>query len=660
MTYRADVDGLRALAILPVMLFHGGVTGFSGGFVGVDVFFVISGYVIALSLFDDLERGRFSIWRFYAKRIRRIFPALFVTVAVTGVLAYWLLLPSFFLDFSKSLLAAAVFLSNIYFWQASGYFAADAVFRPLLHTWSLSVEEQFYLFMPLATFVIYRFLGRRWLLILLPAILASLALSAYATTTAPTANFFILPTRAWELLIGAALALGRLPPVRSRWLAEVLGFIGLAMIAFAVFTFDETTAFPGLNALYPCLGTALLIYIGQRDGSAPDSRALATSLLSLRPLVFIGLISYSLYLIHWPIVSFQHYLSLDQPGATQVLTMLVASFILAVLSWRFVEQPFRRPRPAEVQNAGQNASIRAGLSQPRLLAGGLAVMVFFAVGGALGIAAKGFPHRMQDFAEQDIPGHQHWNRGRCFLNDNPDISRWNAAACTLTEGAGEATAPRVLLWGDSFAAHYVPGILANAARTPAKIIQYTAAGCPPILSYYSHARPRCSGFNANALKIIDEQDIDTVVLSARWTDMQSRGLDQLAHTLAEIAPLNLKVYVIGQSPQFAADIQVIAHAKGSRDPEASDSWRIFFDPAINAELKRHAGTATFIDPLKALCEGAFCPYRDNGTYLFEDAEHFSVEGSSRAVAAFFPLQQPAAPPLVADQAETLEDGIPIP
>ena len=518
MIYRRDVDGLRALAILPVMLYHAGVPGVSGGFVGVDVFFVISGYVIALSLHEDLEQGRFSVWRFYAKRIRRIFPALFVTVGVTAVVAYVLLLPSYLLDFSKSLLAAAVFLSNLYFWQTSGYFAADAVHRPLLHTWSLSVEEQFYLFMPLATFVIYRYLGRRWLTVLLPAILASLALSAYATTTAPTANFFLLPTRAWELLLGAALALSKIPPTRSRWLGEALGIIGLAMIGYAVFAFDEATAFPGLNALFPCLGTALLIYVGQAQNARWQTAA--TALLSLRPLVFTGLISYSLYLIHWPIVSFLHYQALEPPGALQVAAILAASFALAALSWRYVEQPFRRPR---------TPAARAALTQPRLLAGGLAAILVFAAAGAGGIAGSGFPQRMTDFAEQTIPGHQHWNRGRCFLDDNPDIRRWQADACTLT--AGDRGGPAVLLWGDSFAAHYVPGIAAQAERTPARVIQYTAAGCPPILSYFSHARPRCSAFNAHALEIIRDLGIRRVVLAARWTDLRSRGLDQLGDTL---------------------------------------------------------------------------------------------------------------------------------
>jgi peptidoglycan/LPS O-acetylase OafA/YrhL len=614
MKYRPDVDGLRAVAILPVLLFHSGAGAFSGGFVGVDVFFVISGYVIARSLQEDLDNGRFSVWRFYAKRIRRIFPALFVTIAVTCLFAYLLLLPAFYIDFSQSLLAASAFLSNVYFWKTSGYFAADAAFRPLLHTWSLSVEEQFYLFMPVAMYVIYSFFSRRWLLFLLPAILVSLGLSIFLTSTGPTANFYLLPTRAWELLIGAILALARLPVPRQRWPGELLGGLGLAMIAWAVFAYDETTPFPGLAALLPCLGSALLIYVGLAP--APP---LATRLLSLRPLVFTGLISYSLYLVHWPIVSFAHHEMLRPPNLIEMLVIVVASFILATLSWRFVEQPFRRPRPA--------------VTQPRLLAGGVTAIGVFALVGTLGIVAEGFPGRTKDFASVEIAGHEHWNQGRCFLGADPNWHNWDADDCALTE----AVAPEVLLWGDSFAAHYVPGIVAHSAKFPVRILQYTAAGCPPVVSYFSYARPRCAEFNANALQIIGARNIKAVILSGRWTDLQSRGLDQLRSTLDALASLGVETYVIGLSPQFSADVRIIAHKKGGRTPDAVDRWKVFFDPAINTELQQYVAEQNFIDPLQRLCRDAVCPYREGGAYLYEDAEHFSVYGSGLAVFAFFPF-----------------------
>jgi len=408
--------------------------------------------------------------------------------------------------------------------------------------------------------------------------------------------------------------LGRLPVVQRRWHGELLGALGLAMIAYAVITFDETTPFPGFSALLPCLGSALLIYVGK--AATPP---LATALLSLRPLVFTGLISYSLYLVHWPIVSFARYESLRQPTAAESLLIIAASFALAALSWRFVEQPFRKPHPA--------------VTQPRLLAGGVAAISAFAVVGALGVVANGFPARIKDFSPVEIAGHQHWNEGRCFLSANPNHRRWDAEDCALTE----AVAPEVLLWGDSFAAHYVPGIVANSARIPARILQYTAAGCPPILSYFSYARPRCTEFNANALRIIEERSIKSVIISARWTDLQSRGLDQLHGTLDALASLGVRTYVIGQSPQFSANVQIIAYKKGSKEPDAVDRWKVFFDPTINSELRLHAGAETFIDPLQVLCTDGECPYRQAGKYLYEDAEHFSVYGSALAVAAFFPF-----------------------
>ena len=264
MKYRPDVDGLRAVAVLPVVLFHSGIAGFGGGFVGVDVFFVISGYVITLRLLSDLEQGRFSIIDFYERRVRRIFPALFFMIGLTTIAASVLLLPPNFEDFSKSAVATALFVSNMYFWKFSGYFEPSALLRPLLHTWSLAVEEQYYIFMPIAMYLAYRFARAKWLLVFLPVALLSFALSVYATTTAPTANFFFLPTRAWELLLGAMLVLTPpLAPAR-KWLADALGFLGLGLILYAVLSYTEETPFPGVNALAPCLGAALVIYSGTR------------------------------------------------------------------------------------------------------------------------------------------------------------------------------------------------------------------------------------------------------------------------------------------------------------------------------------------------------------------------------------------------------------
>jgi peptidoglycan/LPS O-acetylase OafA/YrhL len=608
--YRPDIDGLRAVAVLAVVLYHAGLGLTSGGFVGVDVFFVISGYVISKSLLADLQSGRFSVTGFYERRIRRIFPALVATMLATWIVAFALLLPSYFLDFSRSLVATAAFVSNVYFWKNSGYFANGADLRPLLHTWTLSVEEQFYIFAPLTLFLVFRYLRRNWWLTLGPLALASLALSIVATRIGPTANFFLLPMRAWELLIGALLALAPPPAPPARWSREALAAIGLALIAYAVFAYTPATPFPGLAALPPCLGAALLIYVGSSGGS------FATGALSVRPMVAVGLISYSLYLVHWPIVSFLTYYQLQPPGPAEVPLILAASLVLATLSWRFVEQPFR------------NRSFRP----PRkvVIGGGLAAMGLAGMLGAAGVVAHGFPGRFPGFADRAAGAPAGAETG-CFLDSNPDPRLWNASACTITHGGPE----KLLLWGDSYANHYAPGLKAHAALIPYTVIEYAAAGCPPVLSYSAYSRPGCHAFNQAALALIRREGVRKVVLSARWVDLQRRGLGELGSTLKALSALGIETYVIGQSPMFTTDVHVIAFRQGASGPEAN--WPISFDPELNRRLAAMTPPGHFVDPLGALCQGAVCPYRDGGRFLFSDEGHFSEAGSALAVARFFPL-----------------------
>jgi peptidoglycan/LPS O-acetylase OafA/YrhL len=624
--YRPDIDGLRAVAVLAVLLFHCGVPGFAGGYVGVDVFFVISGFLITGQLAADSAAGRLSILRFYDRRIRRIVPALIVTLVVTAAAACLLLLPSYLIDTSRSLLAAATMVSNIYFWRTSGYFQAASLFRPLLHTWSLSVEEQFYVFIPVLMMISARLLRRRWVLLFAPLCLLSFLLSVHATTTAPTANFYLLPTRAWEFGIGALVATTPLPAVAGFWAAEAVGAAAMGLLLVPVFVFDDTTPFPGLSALWPCLGTALLIHLGR------TAQPTATALLGMRPCVAVGLISYSLYLVHWPIISLMSYRVVGPLDGWRIAGVLVTSFVLAALMWRFVEQPFRRPW--------------AALTRRRVLAGGLGAIALTCLLGLVGIAGGGFPGRFPDFAEQSVPGHAQWKTGRCFLTGDPDDRQWSLRDCTRI-----ATGPRkVLLWGDSFASQYVPGIIANADALHATVIQYTAAGCPPVLSYRSDARPQCSAFNANALAIIRAAGIDRVILSARWTDLLQRGLDQIGSTLSALDAMGVPVVVIGQSPEFLADVQVIAFLKGSRAPSAVNRWPVAFPLAVNETLRRFVGAHRFIDPMPALCDGATCIYEDRRSFLFEDDGHYSAAGSRLAVQALLldsavtPVDALARPP----------------
>lgn len=267
MKYRADIDGLRALAVLPVLLAHAHLGFFSGGFVGVDIFFVISGFLITSILAKEGRDGSFSLLSFYERRARRIFPALFTMIAFTCVATFIYFPAREFEAFGRSVIATTFFVSNMLFWKETGYFDVLAENRPLLHTWSLSVEEQFYVLFPISVWLTYRHLRGRFELWIPAAALGSLALSVWWVESHPTAAFYLAPTRAWELLVGSALALGMVPPLQSRRLREGAALLGIVCIAFSITMFTDTTYFPGINAILPCAGAGLIIHAGQGGGS---------------------------------------------------------------------------------------------------------------------------------------------------------------------------------------------------------------------------------------------------------------------------------------------------------------------------------------------------------------------------------------------------------
>ncbi len=335
MKYRAEIDGLRAVAVIPVILFHAGLTAFGGGYVGVDVFFVISGYLITSIIIGEIELGKFSLAKFYERRARRILPALIFVVVACFPPAWFLFLSSDFFDFSASALAVATFWSNFFFWQQSGYFAPAAELQPLLHTWSLAVEEQFYILFPLFLMASWRFGKRSTLSLLALGFIVSLAAAQWGAYNSPEATFFLLPTRAWELLLGSFVAfLLHKNEVRTpQWLNNALSALGLIAILYAVFTFDEYTPFPSLFGLAPTIGAVLIIVF-----ALPGT--LVNSLLSSKLFVGIGLISYSLYLWHQPIFAFARY-SVLELTAFQILTAIVVTIGAALVSYFLVEKPFR-------------------------------------------------------------------------------------------------------------------------------------------------------------------------------------------------------------------------------------------------------------------------------------------------------------------------------
>jgi peptidoglycan/LPS O-acetylase OafA/YrhL len=336
MKYRPEIDGLRALAVLPVILFHAGFEYFSGGFVGVDVFFVISGYLITTIIISEMAEGKFSIVNFYERRARRILPALFFVMAACLPFALFWLTPIHLKDFGQSILAVSTFSSNILFWWESGYFGTAAELKPLLHTWSLAVEEQYYILFPVFLMSIWR-LGIKWGLIILSiTFFVSLGTAQWGAYKSPSAAFFLLPTRGWELLVGALAAfyLKYNAHVKSHSINQVLSLLGFLMIIFSISTFDETTPFPSLYALTPTIGTGLLIIC-----AVP--KTLVHKLLSLKFVVGIGLISYSAYLWHQPLLAFARHKLLGEVSYFNLVVLCIFSLLMAWFSWRFVELPFR-------------------------------------------------------------------------------------------------------------------------------------------------------------------------------------------------------------------------------------------------------------------------------------------------------------------------------
>ena len=336
LAYRPEIDGLRAVAVLPVLLFHAGLDAFSGGFVGVDVFFVLSGYLITSIIVSEMQAGTYTLVGFYERRARRILPALFAVMACCIVPAWVLMAPHQLKDFSQSVVAVSTFASNVLFWLQSGYFEPAAELKPLLHTWSLAVEEQYYLVFPLMLMAL-RYVGwRAWKPVLTVLAFASLALAQWSASRYPESNFYLLHTRAWELLGGALMALQgpRLATVAGR-LAPAGAWLGLALVLAAIVFFDRTTPFPSLWTVVPVGGTMLLVTLAETGSGV--GRVLAS-----RPLVALGLVSYSLYLWHQPLLAFLRIRQGDpQLGAASIAGFMVLSLLLAAVSYRWVERPFR-------------------------------------------------------------------------------------------------------------------------------------------------------------------------------------------------------------------------------------------------------------------------------------------------------------------------------
>jgi peptidoglycan/LPS O-acetylase OafA/YrhL len=617
MRYRPDIDGIRTLAVVPVVLFHAGVWPFTGGYVGVDVFFVISGYLITGILLADIRSGNFSITRFYERRIRRIFPALFLVLALCLVAASFILLPSYFEDFSESLFATAVFASNFQFWREAGYFGAAAELAPLLHTWSLAVEEQFYVFIPLLLLFACRHSMAMAKGLLATIFVVSFALSVYYVREAPSAAFYLTPMRAWELMAGCLLAVGAVPAIERQRVAQVVSAIGVVLIAIAVFGFDDTTPFPGEAALLPVLGTAALIHAGETHAT------LVGRVLSSRVFVFIGLISYSLYLFHWPIFVFYRHLTGADGDIFVRLFLALLSGVLAWLSWRYFERPFRT-----------HSTKTPGL---HVFAGGSVVAVLFLGVGFWGNAAEGWPERfhlrfdpkpiMADGKSEmmAILGHI-----RCRVTDGGAV---------LVEGLpcdeNNQERMRIALLGDSHASHLYPGL--HAAFPDIDIEVYGAPGCRVLFGINTRPdREDCATIGSYVFdRGLEDRKFDAVILASRW---EASDLEFIQASVRQLSRHAGNVTVIGPVPRYKVML-----------PEALAIWpgeysERFFDLNEDREVARIDATmqralarenVNYISLYQGLCRNRKCRIfaDEEGTLPLQwDEAHLTLDGSRLVVA----------------------------
>jgi peptidoglycan/LPS O-acetylase OafA/YrhL len=632
--YRPDIDGLRAIAVLTVLLYHAGVSGFSGGFVGVDIFFVISGYLITSIIAKDEEAGRFAIVSFYDRRLRRIFPALFGVVVFSVIGSAILLVPGDFAYFGKSLLAITFFVSNVFFKRTGGtegYFAADSHSKVLLHTWSLSVEEQFYLFFPTFLILLTRLAKRQRCKFLWLVIGISFAINVWATKHKPTAAFYLLLPRAWELLLGSILAINGLPPLNHRFRREFAGFVGLGLITWAVWDITESKPFPGFWGLLPCLGAWLIIYAGKHGPS------FARTILSFKPLVFVGVISYSLYLWHWPIIIFARLLTAKDVGDWsygEITAVILLSLLMAFLSFEYIESPFRREH--------------SPVTRRQIFLFGLATSAVSVVLGFSIYFSHGFPRRFNDSAQQLIS--KNLERKKDF---EEVCANWNRKIRTLGDltvcNLGEKSAKKVMFLGDSHVQQFYPLIrrIHDSGGLPQHGVVFTVApGCAPA-EHMNRPEPGyyCDSFSHFALIRAEQEDVDTVFIGfappenlcpsvddkcvgkISKQEMYKQFFDGLSGNIQTLKMHGKRVILSLPFPMFdkSPPDLLIRNATlgrfrmpGTPTDQVPTSLRDRL-----ARLAEEAGAQTF-DPTESLCRAGDCVTQRDGVSIYKDDNHLAA------------------------------------
>lgn len=641
--HRLDIDGLRAIAVIPVVLYHAHLLRVPGGFVGVDIFFVISGYLITGLILNGIQKGRFSIVDFYERRARRILPALFVVLAVASVAAYLILLPHDARDYGRSLIATLFFFSNVIFSGQAGYFDAPSEMKPLLHTWSLAVEEQFYIVYPLFLFLVARYLRRRYLLAIASAFVLSFALSVWQLHTDPVAAFYLAPARAWELMTGGLLALHILPEIRHKLTAGLLGLTGLLLIVYSVCAFSADTPFPGYNALFPCVGAALIIYTGSMEQS------FVARLLSIKPLVFVGLISYSLYLWHWVLLVFARYYLIRPLTQIETVAVVAAAVVAAGLSWRFVETPVRR---------------RSFASRTWIFAGAALASLPLAAFGGLAFISHGFPTR-------------YTGQLRKLVDGSDDIWKRRDECLGKICHVGDADAPEsFILWGDSHAGAVAPALEQFAlANHLSGLVAYQGA-CAPLLHLKRYdQRFDCEAFNQSVFDDIQARHIRNIFLEGRWAlyaegtrykeeqggpalltrsrqpEQDYAAFQQLVlSTLEQLRKLNAKVVIIASTPEIGIDVPTALARQslsGISFPVAPQ-YAAFLDRQHRAfqvlSGAAHEYSAQIVYPHQLLCDRSACAIIKDQRPLYSDDNHLSTHGAVVLMPIFESILAPSVRP----------------
>jgi len=604
--YRAEIDGLRALAVVPVILFHAGFEIFNGGFVGVDVFFVISGYLITTILIEDIENDNFSLLRFYERRARRILPALFFVMLVCIPFAWMWMSWTQMADFSRGLVAVSLFVSNILFWRDSGYFEASADENPLLHTWSLAVEEQYYVLFPIFLFLAWRFGKHRvfWMIVVLAVI--SLALSEWGWRHRATGNFYLAPTRAWELFAGSVAAF----VIQKRGVQSnnVLSLLGLAAVLFAVFAYDESTPFPSVYTLVPVLGVVLFILFAEKE-------TIAAKILSTKILVGIGLVSYSAYLWHQPLFSFARIYLIENPTTVLMLFLSSLSVALAVLSWRFVERPFR----------GENPLIRKSSSVLWLSLGGVVLFVGL---GLAGIQTNGFKYRFEGILKGDIGQLEFYEYMDSRYEDceprhiAENALRWEGFLRCKQSQAGDAD---WVLVGDSHAEHLFLGL---AESNPTVNVAYYVFGDKPYLGTEKFRGIFDVIFTSKKRKriFLTMNYVSQLTDSSELTREFGRVVDRLKNAGHEVVLVG-DIPVYERHPQDCFFSRSAGQVTGyCRIPKAeADAQKINYDDALTQLSNSYDVRYYPID--KPLCNDSNCGMVVGDTLHYRDANHLNIPGS---------------------------------